>query len=219
MRQAETRNSGRQLPLFNFTAMQQPKSKPTGSGGEQHFETYTHRNRKVRIPVGYMAVGMIIGPHGLRGELKVEVHSDNPARFDAGSRLWVGDSLTEMEIITSRSHKNQILLTLSGIADRTAAEAARGEWLFIPNQDAAELEEDTYYVHDIVGAAVQTQDGRPLGMVKEVLFTDANEVYIVTPPDAPDRELLLPAIADVILQVDLEQGLITVNLLPGLLDE
>lgn len=95
----------------------------------------------------------------------------------------------------------------------------RGEWLFIPDQDAAELDEDTYYVHDIIGAAVQTQDGRPLGVVKDILFTGANEVYIVTPPDAPEREILLPAIADVILQVDVEQGLITVNLLPGLLEE
>lgn len=199
--------------------MQQPKPKPAGRAGGKRFETYTHRNRTVHVPVGYMAVGMIIGPHGLRGELKVESHSDNPTRFDVGNRLWVGQALDEMEIVTSRPHQGHLLLTLSGIGDRTAAEAARGTWLFIPNQDAAELEEDTYYVHDIVGAAVQTQDGRPLGVVKEVLFTGANEVYIVTPPDAPDREILLPAIADVIQHVDLEQGLITVNLLPGLLDE
>ncbi|RIK53504.1 MAG: 16S rRNA processing protein RimM [Chloroflexi bacterium] len=198
--------------------MQQPKSKPAGRSG-QRFETYTHRNRKVRVPLGYMAVGLITGAHGLRGELRVEVHSDNPARFAVGSRLWLGEGLDGVEILTSRPHKGQVLLTLSGIDSRADADAVRGEWLFIPDQDAAELDEDTYYVHDIIGAAVQTQDGRPLGVVKDILFTGANEVYIVTPPDAPEREILLPAIADVILQVDVEQGLITVNLLPGLLEE
>ncbi|MCC6169127.1 MAG: 16S rRNA processing protein RimM [Caldilineaceae bacterium] len=173
----------------------------------------------MRIPLGYMAVGLITGTHGLRGELKVEVHSDNPARFAVGNRLWLGEGLAEVEILTSRPHKGQALLTLSGVDDRADADALRGTWLFIPNEDAAELDEDTYYVHDIIGAAVQTQDGRPLGVVKDILFTGANEVYIVAPPDAPDREILLPAIADVILHVDLEQGLITVNLLPGLLEE
>jgi 16S rRNA processing protein RimM len=199
--------------------MQQPKSTPAGRAGAKRFETYLHRNRTVHVPVGYMAVGMIIGPHGLRGELKVEVHSDNPARFDAGNRLWVGQELDEMQIVAARPHQGHLLVTLSGIADRSAAEAVRGVWLFIPNQDAAALEQDTYYVHDIIGAAVQTQDGRLLGVVRDVLFTGANEVYVVTPPDAPDREILLPAIAAVILQVDLQQGVITVNLLPGLLDE
>lgn len=198
--------------------MQPPKPKPTGQTGGQRFETYLHRNRKVRIPIGFLAVGMIIGPHGLRGELKVESHSDYPARFDVGNRLWIGEALESMEIITSRPHQGQLLLTLSGVADRTEAEAMRGEWVFIREEDAAALEEDTYYVHDIVGAAVQTTDGRPLGVVQDVLFTGANDVYIVVSPDAPDRELLLPAIADVVQEVNLEQGIITVNLLPGLLD-
>ncbi len=199
--------------------MQQLDGKPRRPSAGRQFETYTHRNRKVRIPVGYLAVGMIIGPHGLRGELKVEIHSDNPARFDPGNRLWLGQDLEEMKIISSRPHKGQTLLILSGVADRTAAEAMSGEWLFIPEQEAAELEPDTYYVHDIVGAAVQTADGRMLGVVKEVLFTGANEVYVVTPPDAPDREILIPAIADVIQHVDLAEGVITINLLPGLLED
>lgn len=199
--------------------MQSPKSKPIGRPDGQRFETYVHRNRKVRIPIGYLAVGMIIGPHGLRGELKVESHSDYPARFDVGNRFWIGETLEPMEIIASRPHQGQLLLTLSGVADRAEAEALRGEWVFIRDEDAAALEEDTYYVHDIVGAAVQTTDGRLLGVVQDVLFTGANEVYVVVSPDTPDRELLLPAIADVIQEVDLEQGIITVNLLPGLLDE
>lgn len=182
-------------------------------------DTFIHRNRKVHVPVGYMAVGMIIGPHGLRGEVKVEVHSDYPARFDPGNRLWVGQTLEAMEILSSRPHKGQMLVMLSGVADRTEAEELRGEWLFIHEEEAADLEEDTYFVHDIIGMAVETAEGRPLGVVKDILFTGANEVYIITPPDAPDRELLLPAIADVIQQVDLDSGVITVALLPGLLEE
>ncbi len=196
-------------------------SKPPSAGrsGGQRFQTYTHRNRRVQVPTGYMAVGMVIGPHGLRGELKVELHSDYPARFEPGNLLWLGEDLEQMEIVSSRPHKGQMLVVLSGVADRSEAEAVRGQWLFIREQDAAELEQDTYFVHDIIGMAVQTGDGRLLGVVKDVLFTGANEVYIVTPPDAPDRELLLPAIADVVQQVDLGEGMITVNLLPGLLDD
>ncbi len=207
-------------PLLIYGMMMQPSNpKRSKASGTPRFDTFTHRNRKVHIPVGYMAVGMIIGPHGLRGEMKVEVHSDYPARFDTGNRLWVGQALDPVEILSSRPHKGQVLVMLSGVADRTEAEELRGEWLFIREQEAADLEEDTYFVHDIIGMAVETTDGRPLGVVKDVLFTGANEVYIVTPPDAPDRELLLPAIADVIQQVDLDSGVITVNLLPGLLEE
>lgn len=205
--------------LLSGVTMQPPKPKPDRRSGGPRFDTFTHRNRKVRIPVGYLAVGMIIGPHGLRGEMKVEIYSDYPARFDAGNRLWVGEALEQMEILSSRPHKGQMLVTLSGVVDRTEAEERRGEWLFIREQEAADLEEDTYFVHDIIGMAVETTEGRPLGVVNDILFTGANEVYVVAPPDAPDREILLPAIADVIQQVDLDSGVITVSLLPGLLEE
>jgi 16S rRNA processing protein RimM len=185
----------------------------------RRYQTYTHRNRKVRVPDGYMAVGLITGAHGLRGEVKVELHTDFPERFTPGAVLWLGSELTRLEIASVRPHQDQLLMHFTSVSDRAQAETLRGAWLFITDDEAQELEEDTYFVHDIIGAAVQTTEGRLLGVVEQVLFTGANDVYVVRSPDEPPREILLPAIADVIKTVDLESGVITVTLLPGLLDE
>ena len=93
----------------------------------------------------------------------------------------------------------------------------RNQWLFVPESEAVELEADSYWVHDIIGLQVQTENGEPLGAVTDVLFTGANEVYVVQ--ESNGNELLLPAIADVVQKVDLAAGAITVRLLPGMRDE
>lgn len=166
-----------------------------------------------------MAVGLITTAHGLRGEVKVELHTDFPDRFAPGIEVYLGEELEKATISAARPHQGQVLLQFQGHEDREAADALRGLWVFIPEDEAVELEEDTFFVHDIIGLAVQTADGRLLGTVAEVLFTGANEVYVIATPDEPSREILLPAIADVVKEVDLEQGILTVELLPGLLDE
>jgi 16S rRNA processing protein RimM len=182
-------------------------------------QTYIHRNRKVYIPDGYMAVGLITAAHGLNGEVKVELHTDFPERFAAGAVLWRGTELARMVIATARPQQTQMLVAFETVTNRTEAEALRGQWLFIKESEAETLGEDTYFVHDIIGARVQTSDGRPLGVIREVLFTGANEVYVVYSDDEPSHEILLPAIADVVKEVDLDHKLVTVELLPGLLDE
>jgi 16S rRNA processing protein RimM len=94
----------------------------------------------------------------------------------------------------------------------------RGYWLFVDEEEAVELEEGTFFVHDILGLSVHTEEGALLGAVADVLFTGANEVYVVQGKDLPQGEVLLPAIEDVIRAVDLEAGRMTVRLLPGLLN-
>jgi 16S rRNA processing protein RimM len=203
-----------------FTSM--AKSLPNAGKrqtGKRPVQTYLHRNQRVRIPEGYMAVGLITNAHGLRGEVKVELHTDFPERFAPGVAVYLGESLEKATISAARPHQGQMLLQFEGFEDRTAADDLRGTWLFIPDDEAVELEEDTYFVHDIIGLSVQTTSGQLLGTVEEVLFTGANEVYVVTTPDEPRREILLPAIADVVKEVDLDQGILTIELLPGLLDE
>ena len=195
------------------------KSLPNTAKRPRGMQTFVHRNRKVRIPDGYLAVGMITTAHGLRGEVKVELHTDFPERFAPGVEVYLGERLEKATIRSARPHQGQILLQFNGVDDRAATDALRSVWIFVPETEAVELEEDIYYVHDIIGLAVQTVDGKPIGTVTDVLFTGANEVYIVAPPDEPSREILLPAIADVIKEVDLEQGLMIVELLPGLIDE
>jgi 16S rRNA processing protein RimM len=183
--------------------------------------TYHHRNRPVFVPKGALAVGLIVAAHGLRGEVRVELHTDFPERFAAGNLVLMGEELAEALIVTSRPHKNELLVLFEGVSDRAAAESLRGQWLFIHEQDAAELEEGAYWIHDIIGMEVQTGDGRRLGRVSEVLFTGANDVYLIKPAASINRgqDLLLPAIPEVIQTVDIAARLITVTLLPGMLEE
>jgi len=110
---------------------------------------------------------------------------------------------------------------LEGVNDRQAAEALRGMWIFLPEADAAELDEDTFWIHDLLGLTVQTGEGRLLGKVTDVLATGANDVYLIAPAEGVNRgkEILLPAIAQVIRTVDVAAGLIIVDLLPGLMEE
>ncbi len=191
----------------------------------KHFNTKTVVNRRndVNVPDGYLAVGKIVGVHGLQGELKVELYTDFPERFEEGISLWAGrggkDELQAVTISSARPHKNLMLLRLAQVASREAGEALRGTWLFVGEDEAVELEEDTFFVHDILGLQVVTDEGAALGRIGDVLFTGANEVYVVTGKNLPNGELLLPATDEVVRAIDLEQGVMTVHLIPGLLDD
>ena len=182
---------------------------------------YHHRNRRVLIPDGMMAVGLIVGAHGLRGEVRIEPHTDFPDRFSPGNTILMGVDLVEMRIVASRPHKGLHLVLFDGIASRTAAEGVRGNWLFIPEEDASPLDEDVYWIHDLVGMQVEDTGGRILGTVRNVMPTGANDVYLIDPAPGVnrDQEILLPAIADVIKRVDVDARRIVVDLMPGLLDE
>lgn len=168
-------------------------------------------------PLGYFAVGRIVGVHGLKGEVKVESHSDYPDRFAAGATLALGDELEPLTVRASRPHKGHVLVTFVEIADRTDAETLRGEWLFVPEHAAADLGEDTYWVHEIVGLRVFTEAGEPLGRVVDVLHTGANDVYIVQRKEGK-ADLLLPAIDAVVRSVDVAARRMTVHLIDGLAD-
>lgn len=178
------------------------------------------RSQPVHVPAGHFIIGKIAGVHGLRGEVKVELHTDFPERFAPGQSVLVGDRLDAMEITSVRPHKGVLLIGFHNIPDRTGAEALRGEWVYIAEENAMALEEDTYWVHDILGLAVQTVEGQKLGVVEDVIFTGANEVYVVKTEAGINhgRDLLLPAIDQVVQAVNLDTGLITVKLLPGMLE-
>ena len=179
-----------------------------------------NRTRTIRVPAGFLAVGHIVGVHGLRGELKVDLYTDFPERFVPGTSLFVGEELKEFRVAGARMHQQHLLLQLTGIEGRAEAEALRNIWLFVDEADAVELESGLYWVHDIIGLEVQTEDGESLGVVREVLFTGANEVYVVETPPTVNKgnDLLLPAIDEVVREVDLAAHRITVHLLPGLLE-
>ncbi|MCB0138388.1 MAG: ribosome maturation factor RimM [Caldilineaceae bacterium] len=181
---------------------------------------YIHRNQRVHVPDGYLAVGRVIGVHGLRGEVKVELHTDFPERFQPGLQLFLGEALQPVSIRQARPHKGHMLILFDAYHSRSAVENMRNTWLFVHEDHAIELSEDEYWVHDIVGLAVYTDDGQHLGQVADVLATGANDVYIVEPVGLINkgREILLPAIAEVIQQVDLAAGRLIVKLPEGILD-
>lgn len=166
---------------------------------------------------GYLAIGTIVGPHGIRGEVKVLPLTDYPERFRPGSRVFVGtaDETAADVITTSRSHKNAMLVKLASVPDRNAAELLRNKLLWIPEHEAKPLGEHENYAHDLIGLAVETAEGEKLGRVAEILFTGANDVYVV---QGPEGELLLPALRKVVLEVDLEAGRMVVVVPDGLRD-
>jgi 16S rRNA processing protein RimM len=194
------------------------------SSGRAEQDVYYIRNQAVVVPAGHLAVGQIIGAHGLNGELKVEAYSDFPHRFTPGAILFMGEDLEPVTISSTRPHKTNLLIVLEEINNRNEAEDVRGLWLYVPEAEAATLEEGQFWIHDIIGLQVVTTDGMQLGTISDVMTTGANDVYVVRqPPDSgatvnQGRDILLPAIADVVEQVDLEQGIMVIRVLDGLLD-
>ncbi len=140
--------------------------------------------------------------------------TDFPERFEVGAELWIEHEGGPFKVERVRWQKGQPVLKLSAVDDRDHAESLRGRYLRVPGSHLAELEEGEFYLFQLMGLEVVTDGGRQLGRLKDVLQTGANDVYVV---DSPAGELLLPAIADVIRDVDLTAGRITVHLLPGLM--
>jgi 16S rRNA processing protein RimM len=135
-------------------------------------------------------------------------------RFSEGALVFAERIADGFRIEQVRWMKGQPVLKLSGVEDRDQAEELRGRYLRVPGDDLAPLEEDEYYLFQIVGLRVETEDGRLLGTISEVLQTGANDVYVV--PTATG-ELLVPAIPDVVQAVDLAGGRMIVRLMAGML--
>ena len=156
-----------------------------------------------------VSVGRVRAPHGIRGEVKVESLTDFPERFAPGSRLWLRGRPATIE--ASRWQSRTLFLKLEGVDDRETAESLRGADLQAPAPTA--LEEGRYYQHEIIGLEVRDKHGAELGRVAEIISTGSNDVYVVR---GRRGELLLPAIEDVVVAVDLARGQIVVELMEGL---
>lgn len=148
---------------------------------------------------GFVAVGRVLAPFGLKGELKVQVLTDNVTRFRRGARIWAGQQ--KVTVASSREAAGQLFLTLKGFHDRTSVDKFRHAMLQVPESDLPPLPEGEYYRFQLIGLTVVDRDGRALGTLDEVIETGSNDVYRVHPSTGPD--LLLPALADVVVSVDL----------------
>lgn len=164
-----------------------------------------------------VVVGRVIRPHGVRGEMRVQPETDFPEHLAMlGQAVLLTDERSEpVRIEAVRSAGDAVLVKVAGIDTPEAAAPWRGAALAVPRELAAPLPEGRHYVFEIIGMAVETEDGEALGTVEEVLRTSANDVYIVR----GRRELLIPAISSVVLRIDTEGRRMVIRPLPGLLEE
>ncbi|NOU76360.1 ribosome maturation factor RimM [Paenibacillus sp. LMG 31458] len=166
-----------------------------------------------------VTVGRIVNSHGIRGELKVVPETDFPERFDKGNALIIVDSQnkqTPVTVQTSRLHKNMFILQFDQFSNINDVEKYKGSLLKIEAKEQQPLEEGEYYYHEIIGCKVVTEEGQELGLVSEVLTPGANDVWVVSLPKG--KQLLLPVIDDVILDVDIANKTIRIHLMEGLME-
>mgnify|MGYP000274900181 CR=1 FL=1 len=162
-----------------------------------------------------LKVGVITTTHGVRGEVKVFPTTD-PERFlDLEYVLLdAGREMKKLEIRNVKFFKNLVILKFNGIDNINDIEMYKGRDLWVPREEAQELDEDEYYIADLLGMKVLLEDGSEFGTLKNVMETGANDVYIVDRVDG--EEILLPAIHDCVLDVDVEKNTMTVHLMKGL---
>jgi len=165
----------------------------------------------------FLAVGRVIKPHGVQGEVRVELMTDLPQRFEWLKVIYVGERNPRPIAVESvRYHQEFVLLKLAGYPTRTEAEALRNELLQVPEEEAIPLEEGEYFLHQLLGLEVFTEGGQGLGRLTDVLETGANNVFVVV---GPGGEHLIPDIPDVVQEVDVDGGRIVIRPLPGLLGD
>ena len=165
-----------------------------------------------------LQVGIITSTHGVRGEVKVYPTTDDPRRFRRLKEvvLDTGKEKMNLEIEGVKFFKQFVILKFKGLDNINDIEKYRQKSLYVTRKNAVRLQRDEYFIADLIGLKVEEEDGKELGTVKDVLETGANDVYEVEMADG--KSLLLPAIKQCILNVDVENGTMQVHVLEGLLD-
>lgn len=165
----------------------------------------------------YLETGKIVSAHGIRGDVKVMPWCDSPAFLCGFRRLFLNGGKDELSVEKARVQKNMVLIKLEGVDTADDAAALRGKILYLKRADAA-LPDDLCFVQDLLGAeALDADTGRSYGRVTDVLETGANDVYELT--DDTGRVRLVPAIDDVLIESDLEAGILKIRPLRGLFED
>lgn len=165
-----------------------------------------------RLPEKSVVVGRVLGPRGVRGELQIEVISDSPGRFSSGGILFINNQIYNIQR-SSTLPKGRLTLKLDGIDGREQAQALKDSFLTVTEDLVPPLPEGQYYHFQIIDMQVYTQEGEHLGQITDILSTGSNDVYVVS---LRGTELLIPALDDVIKEVDVEQAKMVVALPDGL---
>ena len=163
-----------------------------------------------------LEVGRIVNTFGIKGMVKVMPFTDDIRRFDKLDKVYIekNKSKKEYKIEEVKYHKNMVLIKFEGIDKIEQAEELRNSYLTVSRDSVEELEEGRYYIVDLLGLDVYTDEQVLLGTLDDIFNTGSNDIYVVKNKEG--KQILLPAIEDVIKQVDLENKKIIVHLLPGL---
>jgi 16S rRNA processing protein RimM len=194
---------------------------PQDQPGQEHEQP--EAGRQPASDPAFLVLGRILRPHGVRGEMLLQIITQFPERIADLGTVFIGTdphdpaSAAPFAVASTRQHRGQLLIRLDGIADRNEAELCRNKLLMVALDDAVPLAEDEYYQFQVIGAEVVTADGESLGQIDEILETGANDVFVVR--GGLYGEVLIPDIDDVILDVDIEHQIVTINPLPGLLPD
>jgi 16S rRNA processing protein RimM len=162
----------------------------------------------------YLTVAFIRRPHGVQGEMVMDLHTDFPERMKSGRKLLIGEEHLPHTLTSVRPHQAGLLVKFKGIDTPEQAGKFRNQWVYIKASEAAKLPEGKIYQHQLIGFQVVDENDQPLGKLVEILETGANNVYVVR--DESGQEILLPAIPPVILETDPGRRLMRVHVLEGL---
>jgi 16S rRNA processing protein RimM len=165
----------------------------------------------------YLAIGFLRRPHGVSGEIIMDLHTDFPDRIKAGRKVYLGEKYELVTLDGVREHGQGLLVHLHGFDTPEAVGRFRNHWVYVKASEVPPLPEGQYYKYELVGLSVVEDTGRALGELVEILETGANDVYIVR--DENGKEILLPAIPPVVLEVDMNARVMKVHLIDGLVDD
>ncbi|MFR2534602.1 MAG: ribosome maturation factor RimM [Clostridia bacterium] len=167
----------------------------------------------------YFEVGQIVNTFGVKGMVKVKPFTDDISRFEELKEVYICQKENKQKVTIEKVsyHKDMVLLKIKGIEDMTAAEKVKGLYLEIDRKQAKKLPKDTYFIADLLGLEVYSDEGEMLGIVDDIFPTGSNDVYVVK--NELGKQILLPSIPEVLKDIDLEKGKITVHLLKGLRED
>lgn len=165
------------------------------------------------VPADHVQVGTVVGTHGNDGRLRIDPDTDNPDRFASGGTLIIAGDTYSVVRVSNAAGGRVLLVSLDGVTTREQAAALVHQPVIAPIADTPNLPSDTYYHYQLIDLRVSTVSDEELGVLTEILTTGANDVYVVT---ASTSELMIPALGDVIMGVDLSAGTMTIDVPEGI---